>query len=125
MPKTKELSFEVAFFEDLYGRLPKDFRVVSILAHLYTQTGRYDCGLKLDRKLVRMVPEDPVLHYNLACSLALKDRKRDAVNTLQRAVDLGYRDFVWMREDPDLESLQDFPPFLNLLEANAESGMKH
>jgi predicted Zn-dependent protease len=118
MTKTKDLSFEVAFFEDLHDRLPKDLRVVSILAQLYTQTGRYDCGLKLDRKLVRMVPEDPVLHYNLACSLALKERKREAVNALQHAIDLGYCDFVWMREDPDLESLRSYAPFQSLLGNN-------
>ncbi len=115
MEKNKDLSFEVAFFEDLHGRLPKDLRVVSILAQLYTQAGRYDCGLKLDRKLVRMLPEDPVLHYNLACSLALKERKREAVCALRRAIDLGYCDFIWMREDPDLDSLRNYAPFQDLL----------
>lgn len=118
MEKRKDLSFEVAFFEDLHHRLPKDLRVVSILAQLYTQAGRYDCGLKLDRKLVRMVPGDPVLHYNLACSLALKERKREAVVALKRAIDLGYRDFIWMREDPDLEGLRNYQPFQSLLQNN-------
>ena len=47
----------------------------------------------MDRKFVRLAPINPTAHYNLACSLALKKRKADAVRALPRsAVELGYRD---------------------------------
>jgi len=96
--------------------MPSDARVVSILAHLYTQSGRIDEGLKMDRKLARLQPDDPTTHYNLACSLALKGRKPDAVKALRTAITLGYQDFQWMRHDPDLAPLQGYPGFESLLQ---------
>ena len=115
MSKRAAYAFELSFFESLHKRMPKDIRVVSILAHLYTETGAIDSGLKMDRKLVRLSPEDPVVHYNLACSLSLKGRHKDAVDALRTAISHGYDDFDWMCNDPDLNDLQDYAGFHNLL----------
>jgi len=106
--------FELSFFEDLHKRMPKDVRVVSMLAHLYTQTGQLDAGLRLDRKLARLTPEDPTVHYNLACSLALKHRLADALKALKVAITFGYDDYVWMCNDPDLSELHESSAFLEL-----------
>ena len=73
-------------------------------------------GLRMDRKLVRLLPSDATAHYNLACSLALVKRKAEALRSLRQAVELGYRDFDWMQQDPDLEGLKNHPLFLALLE---------
>ena len=108
MSKREDYALELGFFEGLHKRMPKDLRVVSMLAQLYTKTGQIDSGLKMDRKLVRLSPDDPVNHYNLACSLTLKDRKADAVKSLRTAIALGYTDFDWIRHDPDLQPLHDF-----------------
>jgi len=112
--KTDEFNFELSFFEDLHKRMPRDFRVVSMLAHLYTETGQVDQGLRMDRKLVRMSPKDPTAHYNLACSLALKNRQADALGSLKTAITLGYDDFVWMCNDPDLNNLHSHRGFQEL-----------
>lgn len=116
MSKRTSYDFELSFFESLHRRMPKDVRVVSILAHLYTQTGKIDSGLKMDRKLVRLTPDDPIAHYNLACSLSLKGRYKDAVATLRTAITIGYKDFDWMCNDPDLNDLQGYTGFLDLLQ---------
>jgi Flp pilus assembly protein TadD len=112
--KRAHFEFELSFFEDLHRRMPKDVRVVSMLAHLYTQTGQLDAGLRLDRKLARLTPEDPTVHYNLACSLALKHRKADALKALRAAITFGYDDYIWMCNDPDLAELHDYGAFLDL-----------
>jgi predicted Zn-dependent protease len=112
MSKRGNLDFELGFFESLHKRLPKDKRVVTILAHLYTETGRIDSGLKMDRKLARLSPDDPTVHYNLACSLALKGRLADAVRALRTAASLEYDDYHWMCNDPDLKALDAYPGFL-------------
>lgn len=115
MSKRENFEFELGFFEQVQKRMPSDVRVISILAHLYTKTGRIDDGLKMDRKLVRLQPHDPTTHYNLACSLALKGRKAESVKTLRTAIALGYIDFQWMQHDPDLVVLQDYAPYKSLL----------
>ena len=109
------LNFELSFFESLHQRIPKDVRVASILAHFYTKLGRIDSGLKMDRKLVRLEPENPTSHYNLACSLSLKGRRAEAVKVLRDALTLGYKDLDWMQNDPDLNKLSNYPGFLRLL----------
>jgi len=70
----------------------------------------------MDRKLVRLLPKNATAHYNLACSLALLKRRADALRSLKHAVSLGYADFDWMTQDPDLEDLKDHPEFLKLLD---------
>lgn len=112
--KTGKFDFELSFFEDLHKRMPKDVRVVSVLAHLYTETGQVDQGLRMDRKLARMTPEDPTVHYNLACSLSLKNRKKEALESIKTAIAFGYDDFVWMCHDPDLVNLHQYRGFKKL-----------
>lgn len=112
--KHDKFDFELGFFEELHKRMPKDVRVASLLAHLYTETGKIDLGLRMDRKLAKLCPKDPTVHYNLACSLALKLRKADALKSLRIAIMFGYNDFVWMCHDPDLESLHKYHGFLKL-----------
>ena len=69
----------------------------------------------MDRKLVRLQPDNATAHYNLACSLALSRRRADALRSLEQAIALGYRDYDWMQQDPDLEGLKDHPAFQKLL----------
>ena len=108
--------FEISFYESILKKEPKFVEVIELLGGLYTNAGRIEDGLKMDRRLVRLRPDNPVAHYNLACSLALKRRYKDALNTLEHAVDLGYRDIQWMLEDPDLQNLRNHPAFQRLID---------
>ena len=108
--------FEIRFFESVLNRDSSYTEVVEILGSLYTKHGRIADGLKMDRKLVKLQPSNATAHYNLACSLALSKRKSAALRSLRHAIYLGYRDFDWMQQDPDLEDLKAHPDFLALLE---------
>jgi len=112
---TEDCSFEIEFFENLSRRNPKDVKVLEALAHQYTKNGKINDGLRVDRRIVRHDPENPIAHYNLACSLALKNRKKDAVESLREAFSFGYRDLGWMMNDDDLENLRDYEPFVDLV----------
>jgi Flp pilus assembly protein TadD len=114
--KPHDPEFEIRFFESVLRRDPTYANVVEILGGLYTRQGRISDGLKMDRKLVKLQPENATAHYNLACSLALSQRKIDALDELRRAVQLGYRDIDWMQQDPDLEPLKTLPEFRTLLD---------
>ena len=111
-----DYEFEIGFFESILARDARYTEVVEILGSLYTKQGRIADGLKMDRRLVKLQPANATAHYNLACSLALSKRKTDALRSLRQAVQLGYRDFDWMQQDPDLEALKTHPEFLTLLE---------
>ena len=107
--------FEITFFESVLRRAPSYANVIEILGGLYTRQGRISDGLRMDRKLVKLQPGNATAHYNLACSLALSKRNRDALRALRHAVQLGYRDLDWMQQDPDLEPLKRHPEFQTLL----------
>ncbi|MES2696234.1 MAG: hypothetical protein V4773_22370 [Verrucomicrobiota bacterium] len=117
MPKRDiyDPEFEIGFFESVLRREPAYANVVEILGGLYTRQGRIADGLKMDRRLVKLQPGNATAHYNLACSLALSKRKSDALKELHQAVELGYRDFDWMQQDPDLEVLKQHPEYQSLL----------
>jgi Flp pilus assembly protein TadD len=96
---------ELRFLEAVSRRLPDSTHVLEPLGDLYTKVGLYELGLQVDEKLVALCPDGPGIWYNLACSLARVGRKDDALDALQKAVELGYRDADWMRVDEDLHSL--------------------
>ncbi|MFT3867022.1 MAG: hypothetical protein QM715_00860 [Nibricoccus sp.] len=116
MGRKEDPTFEISFYESVLKRDPGYTDVIELLGGLYTKVGRISDGLKMDRKLVRLLPKNATAHYNLACSLALSKRRTDALRSLKQAVDLGYDDVDWMTQDPDLEDLKDHPEFLRLLE---------
>jgi Flp pilus assembly protein TadD len=107
---------ELEFLQAIARRLPEDTDVMRVLGDLYTRTGAYADGLRVDERLSRLCAEDPVVWYNLACSLALSDRADDAFDALNRAVELGYNDYDGMKKDTDLASLHGDARFESILE---------
>lgn len=112
----RENKQELEFLQAIARRLPEDTGVLRALADLYTRTGAYEDGLRADERLSRLCAEDPVVWYNLACSLALSNRPDDAFDALSRAVELGYNDYEAMKKDPDLASLHGDARFESILE---------
>ncbi|GAB1489103.1 hypothetical protein MASR2M8_15550 [Opitutaceae bacterium] len=115
MAKKEDPAFEISFYESILRREPQYDEVIEILGGLYTKIGRIADGLRMDRKLVKLQPDNATAHYNLACSLALSKRLADALRSLRQAVSLGYEDYDWMSQDPDLEGLKHAPEFKALL----------
>lgn len=109
------LEFQAEFLARACARRPGNFEALSDLASILTRLGRVEEGLQADEQLVRLAPEEPIVHYNLACSLALLGRVDPALDALERAVALGYTDLAHLEEDPDLERARSSPRFAALL----------
>lgn len=107
--------FLVAFYEVEVARHPRNLDVLAELGQVLTRLGHYEKGLAVDRQLVRLVPENPTVHYNLACSLARLDRRDEALDALEHAVTRGYADAEFMQSDEDLESLRGESRFQELV----------
>ena len=110
-----QLDFELSFYEGILQRRADYVEVLRVMGNLLTLKGRFADGLVIDKRLVHLRPNDALAHYNLACSYALLKRPDLSLKTLRRAVELGYRDFRYMREDRDLESIRRDPRFRQLL----------
>ena len=68
------------------------------------------------RKGVKLLPEDPTWHFNLACSLAyFVKRENEAFDELEKAIDFGFRDRKRIESDTDLKRLAKSPRYEQLL----------
>jgi len=110
-----QLDFEIDFFSGIIERHPNHLDVLRVHGNNLTLRGRYLEGLQIDKRLVSLRPSDALAHYNLACSFSLLRKKEQALKTLRQAIELGYRDFRYIREDRDLENIRTDPRFRQLL----------
>jgi len=94
------------------------------LGNAYTATGMYEKGLKVDLKLARLRPEDPLVHYNLACSFSLLRRLNESLGSLEKAIDLGYDDLIHLVNDSDLDSLREDEVYKVLINKLKKSSKK-
>jgi len=110
----RDLDTKIAFIEGLIRRDPNYVDALQILGDHYTQRGRIVEGLKVDERLARLEPQNPLVFYNLACSYSLSGEIDHAANALEKALQLGYRDFDWLARDPDLKPLRGHAAFDDL-----------
>ena len=108
-------AFEIAFYEGILAEDPEFEDALIPLAEAYTKAGLHEKGLATDLKLATLRPNDPTVHYNLACSYALTGHRDEALATLERAIELGYRDVGFLMKDEDLVSLHDDEAFAQLI----------
>ncbi|MFZ4732399.1 MAG: TPR end-of-group domain-containing protein [Pirellulales bacterium] len=99
----------IAAFQTVANR---DHEVVAAwvgLGWCHKRTGRLDLAIDCLRQALTASPDEPLLHYNLACYLSLSGDVAAAVEHLTRAISregryrtltMGERDFDPIRSDP-------------------------
>lgn len=108
-------AFDREFFGAILKRGSCNPDVLRRQAELVAHQGDYVAALELDRTLAARYPNDPVVHYNLTCSLSMTGHHREAVATLAKAIELGYADYAHIDADADLDPLRDLPSFQELM----------
>ncbi|HZM02735.1 MAG TPA: hypothetical protein VFC44_06900 [Candidatus Saccharimonadales bacterium] len=103
----RDLDLEILFLSGVVRRDPTYVEALQILGDDYTRRGRFPEGLKVDELLCKLRPDDSLVYYNLACSYSLTDQFDLAAQALESSLNLGYRDFKWMAQDPDLKNLRE------------------
>jgi len=131
-PTLKHLVSELRI-DELRDRLGPDgpeqerLRATRLLENVYVQASFFVPNRLIQQQAYRdatlslslaaqVKPDEPVVHYNLACAQARAGEVRPALASLSRAVELGFEDARWMENDPDLQRLHDEPGFRDLLE---------
>jgi tetratricopeptide (TPR) repeat protein len=109
--QSRDLDVKIQFMEGLVRRDQSFTDALLILGDHYTQRGRFEEGLRVDEKLARLEPRNPLVFYNLACSYSLTDQIERAIHALEKAFTFGYCDFKWLSKDPDLRKLRKDPRF--------------
>lgn len=112
---TSQLDFEIGFFDAILAVEPEYVDVLRCQGELLTRKGFHDRAVEVDRRLARLQPQDCVVHYNFACSLALGNHSREALDELRKAFEMGYDDFSYLETDSDLDNIRQQPEFKALL----------
>lgn len=94
---------------------PKHVRLQQALIQ-ETRAGKIGDMEQTCRAGVALMPQDANWQYNLACALAYKADKTEALAALDRAIDLGFRNADMIRADNDLKQLSGLPRFAELLQ---------
>jgi tetratricopeptide (TPR) repeat protein len=110
----RDLDTKIEFLEGLIRRDPAYVDALQLLGDHYTQRGRYLDGLRVDEHLARLEPRNALVFYNLACSYTLTNQFDRAASALEKAINLGYRDFNWLARDPDLRKLRQHPVYRDI-----------
>jgi tetratricopeptide (TPR) repeat protein len=110
-----QIDFEIDFLGRVLERDPFYVDALRIHASNLAAKGHYGRALQIDRRLVRLIPDDAIAWYNLACSYAVLGMIDPAFSALQRSLELGYHYLNRLRRDPDLKALRRDPRFAHLL----------
>lgn len=113
--EASQLDFEIDFFEAILAVDPEYVDVLRCQGELLTRKGLHERAVEIDRRLARLQPQDCIVHYNFACSLALGLHLAEAIAELRLAFEQGYDDFTYLEADSDLDNLREQPEFKALL----------
>ncbi len=107
--------YEIELLEVALADNPIDFEILVRLGELYSRVGRYQDGLAIDLRLVALAPLDPIVHYNLACSLSLTGQVDEAMREILTAIRHGYNELDHLLTDPDLAGVRRHASFPEIL----------
>ena len=102
-----DLDFQISFYEGILAKSPEFVEALMVLGDLYAQRQWYDKSLKVDKRLNRIRPMDPIVLYNLACSYSLSRDLDLSLESIKEAIKYGYSDLEFLEHDRDLENLRN------------------
>lgn len=97
------------FWEKEYPDMPDTYIVLGVIQ---TRLGEKEAGWETGKKALEL---DSAYHFRYAEFLAVQDKKEEALDHLELALENGYRDLCWIKLNPDLFELQDEARFNELI----------
>ena len=100
--------------EPLAAMAPKSSWVWHQIGYAALALGDVARGEPAIREAHRLNPKSATHVYNLACVAALKGRKQEAMDHLEKAVEMGFDDYDLVVSDSDLDAIRAMPAFEKL-----------
>lgn len=114
--KQSQAEFEIEFFDSILARAPEYIDVLRSQGELLSRKGHHERALVIDRRLAKLLPQDGVVQYNLACSLARNELADECLVSLRRALERGYDDFEYLDLDADFDAIRADARFTALVD---------
>ena len=107
----KSLSIQHESVNALYG-----------LAVAYSQTKDYGMALESLQSILRLMPDSPDVHYNIACIYAKQSKVDESIYWLDKSIQKGFNNWNLIRTDPDLHSIRGTEGMQRLVRENEAIG---
>src|SRR5215470_7217986 len=104
----------IGALENHLKQVPEDARARVLMATDYAELERVDDAIRELNMAITLRANEASILYNAACTYAILKRKREALETIKKAWEAGFKDSVWARRDPDLALLHDELEFQKL-----------
>src|SRR5690606_25348596 len=85
------------------------------MSAIYIEEGQLEKAIEILTEGIRYSPDAKYLYYNRACCYARLNRKEEAMNDLEKALDLCPNIVNMVKVDPDFDSLRQDDRFNRLL----------
>jgi serine/threonine protein kinase/Tfp pilus assembly protein PilF len=102
---------KMAALENHLKQVPEDARARILLGSDYASLDRADDALRELNLAVTLRANEASILYNAACLYCKLKKKAEALDTLRKSWEAGFKDAEWARRDPDLNLLHDNPEF--------------
>jgi serine/threonine protein kinase/tetratricopeptide (TPR) repeat protein len=109
----------MAALENHLKQVPEDARARILLGGDYADLGRVEDSLRETGLAITLRANEASILYNAACNYCLLKRKAEALESLRKAWEEGFKDAIWARRDPDLALLHDDPEFQRMYPATS------
>jgi len=105
---------EIQALEEHIKRVPEDARARALLAIQFARSGRVDDAAREANLALALRPSEATVLYNLACGFCILNKKAEALESLTKSWNAGFKDSDWARRDPDLVLLHGDAEFERL-----------
>ncbi len=100
--------------EKWLDNFPDDPKSLISYGIILTHLGEKDAGREAGKQALRL---DSTIHFQFAQFLAAQNKKDEALDHLEKALESGYRDLVWIKLHPDIQVLQGEDRYRRLIRA--------
>jgi TolB-like protein/Flp pilus assembly protein TadD len=105
----------IAIAEKVLDLNPGNTRALYMGANGLVALGQIEKGLQWLHRALSLEPNDSMLLYNAGCIYAVCDMPEQALNCLEKSVEMGLKLKEWFVNDSNLDSIRKHPRFQQLL----------
>ena len=81
----------------------------------YVKNKQFPEALNAFQEFEKLGVDNGRAYRNYAMYYALQNQPKKAIEMLQKAIELGYKDIEWLRTDDSMDSLRSLPEFQEIL----------
>ncbi|HPX19542.1 MAG TPA: tetratricopeptide repeat protein [Deltaproteobacteria bacterium] len=113
--KNLEYTLAVHAYEHVLSLQPDSIQAMERLAIIHSQRGDLPRALYYLQEMLKRDPENPGIHYNLACLYARQGDMNGSLKWLAGAVEKGFSDRGLLESDQDLENIRSTARYRELV----------